>query len=433
MSLLSTRQCHVLDSRRYCDIYIFVMNKMHPQPDDPEADKLYKIRPLLQLLPEKFENLYVPEKIISIDESMIPFTGRIGFWQFIKNKRTRFRIKVWVVAESSTGYVFRLQVYTGRDRASCQTEVGQGTRVVNDLIQPYEHKEYRLYVDNFYTSSELFSLLYERNVYACCTLRKGRRNVPGEITIDNPGRHQRGYSQWLMSGPILAQSWLDTKPVYFLSTIHKPHYPPGTPEKNTVVKRRCGARGVDVSCPPLLHDYNTGMGGVHLNNRQRKFYSLCGRSYRWYRRVFFHMLEVTLHKFYILMKRVSSNFGLLEMIICLVTQLIGATHGDRHVGRPRSADVDLPRLDREGLHTPIYRQTRAVCKVCGKIASDNYPREYARVSEEDRPKKPRPSKSFVADQECEVALCLNKNRNCFRVLHTKVVYWQWWWNRADNF
>ena len=101
-----------------------------------------------------------------------------------------------------------------------------------------------------------------------------------------------------MSDPILAQSWLVTKPVYFLPTKHKLHYPTGTSEKNTVVKRRVDARGVDVSCPPLLHDYNSGMGGVNFNDRQRKFYSLGRRSYTWYRRVFFHMLEVTLHNYY---------------------------------------------------------------------------------------------------------------------------------------
>ena len=135
------------------------------------------------------------------------------------------------------------------------------------------------------------------------------------------------------------------------------------------------------------------------------------------------MLEVTLHNSYILMKRVSSsNFGPLEMRICLVTQLIGATRSNRHVGRPRSVDVVLPRLDREGLHIPMYMQTRAVCKVCSKITSYNYQREYAIVPEEDRPKKPRPSKSFVACQKCEVALCLNQDRNCFRVWNTKVVY-----------
>ena len=140
-----------------------------------------------------------------------------------------------------------------------------------------------------------------------------------------------------MSDPILVQSWLDTKPVHHTLTSLSLWYT----KKNTVVKQRGGARGVDVSCPSLLYDYNTEMDGVNLNNRQRKFYSLGRRSYRWYRRVFFHMLKVTIHISYILMKRVSSsNFGLLEMRICLVTQLIGATRSDRHVGRPRSANVD---------------------------------------------------------------------------------------------
>ena len=140
-----------------------------PQPDNSKADKLYKIRPLLQLLLEKFENLYVPEKNVSIDESMMPFKGRIGFRQFIKNERTRFGIKAWVLAKYLTGCVSRPQVYTGRHRASCQTEVGQGMRVVNDLIQPYQHKGYHLYVDDFYASPKLFFSLYERQIYACGT------------------------------------------------------------------------------------------------------------------------------------------------------------------------------------------------------------------------------------------------------------------------
>ena len=35
---------------------------------------------------------------------MIPFKGQIGFRQYIKSKRTRFGINVWVLAESSSGY-----------------------------------------------------------------------------------------------------------------------------------------------------------------------------------------------------------------------------------------------------------------------------------------------------------------------------------------
>ena len=80
-------------------------SKSGEEQDDPTKpkDKLFKIRPLLASLLPKYETVYVPEQIISIDESMIPFKGRIGFRQYIKSKRTRFGIKVWVLAESSSG------------------------------------------------------------------------------------------------------------------------------------------------------------------------------------------------------------------------------------------------------------------------------------------------------------------------------------------
>ena len=77
------------------------------------------------------------------------------------------------MAESLTGYVSRLQVYTGREREADQGEQGLAARLVNDLVALYENKGYHLYVDNFYTSLALFESLYERQIYACGTLRHG--------------------------------------------------------------------------------------------------------------------------------------------------------------------------------------------------------------------------------------------------------------------
>ena len=53
------------------------------------------------------------------------------------------------MTELLTGYVSRLQVYTGREREADQGEQGLAARVVNDLVAPYENKGYHLYVDNF--------------------------------------------------------------------------------------------------------------------------------------------------------------------------------------------------------------------------------------------------------------------------------------------
>ena len=44
-----------------------------------------------------FEN-FIPEKNISIDESMVPCYGRHGGKQYIQNKLVKFGYKLWVAA-----------------------------------------------------------------------------------------------------------------------------------------------------------------------------------------------------------------------------------------------------------------------------------------------------------------------------------------------
>ena len=51
----------------------------------------------------------------TIEEAMIPFKGRLGFKQYLKDKPTKLGVKVWVLAAASTGYVKHFQIYTGKD------------------------------------------------------------------------------------------------------------------------------------------------------------------------------------------------------------------------------------------------------------------------------------------------------------------------------
>ena len=53
----------------------------------------------------------------------------------MKDKPTKWGIKVFVLANSPTSYVERPQVYTGKDFDSSGTDVGLYTRVVLDLLE----------------------------------------------------------------------------------------------------------------------------------------------------------------------------------------------------------------------------------------------------------------------------------------------------------
>ncbi len=80
----------------------------------PGFDRLFKIRPLLDLLMPRFDSEYTLHHECAIDEAMVPFKGRLGFKQYMKAKPTKWGIKVFVLADARNGYVKKLEVYTGK-------------------------------------------------------------------------------------------------------------------------------------------------------------------------------------------------------------------------------------------------------------------------------------------------------------------------------
>ena len=123
--------------------------------DNQGYDKLHKIKPLLELLFPNFERAYNLHKNISIDECMIPWRGRLSFRQFIASKPIRFGIKVCVLADSESKYIYRQQLYIGRNPGE-RAEVGLATRVVKELCTGLEGFGHHFYTDNFYTSVNIY-------------------------------------------------------------------------------------------------------------------------------------------------------------------------------------------------------------------------------------------------------------------------------------
>lgn len=64
-----------------------------------------KIRPFCDIVRDICLNVYLPEREISIDETVLLFKGRVHFRQHIPSKRARYGLKTFVLSEASTGYV----------------------------------------------------------------------------------------------------------------------------------------------------------------------------------------------------------------------------------------------------------------------------------------------------------------------------------------
>jgi hypothetical protein len=245
------------------DRYLLLMKFWHFENNEVREntnDRLYKIRHVLEYLNQKFAETYFPSENISLDESLLLFKGRLMFKQYIPLKRSRYGIKQYIVAEN-TGYVYRMKVYTGKDEhsdlvsndhADETAEMTKTDKLVICMMSGLLQKGYKLFVDNFYTSTKLFAFLDNKQANACGTIRKNR--LPP--IIRNAPVKKGEYQAW-RSGNLLCIKYHDRKEVFLLSTMHD--------EASTEVRKvgRHARNGQDVQKRPnCVITYNHNMGGV---------------------------------------------------------------------------------------------------------------------------------------------------------------------------
>ena len=139
--------------------------------------------PILDLLSERVQLVYRPNREVSIEEAMIPFKGRLSFLQYniMKAKPMKWGIKLFVLADAHNGNVYHYQVYAGRNIDNLDNSVGLTSRVVLDLlhaVQSHGSHGFEVYTDNYYTFSQLSLYLYNRGTNAVGTCKVNCRSFP---------------------------------------------------------------------------------------------------------------------------------------------------------------------------------------------------------------------------------------------------------------
>lgn len=108
---------------------------------------------------------------------MVADKGRYSFRQYIKDKPTKWGMKLWVLADSSNGYTCNFKVYLGR---KIHSKFGLAYDVVMNLCKHLYNQGYKLFMDNFYTSVQLFIDLLSKKISACGTMICNRKGFPAE-------------------------------------------------------------------------------------------------------------------------------------------------------------------------------------------------------------------------------------------------------------
>ena len=167
------------------------------------------------------------------------------------------------MCESESGYIFRFNVYCGKDESADAIErslpanimqMQKSEKVVLHLIAPLLDKGFSLYVDNYYTSCNLFSYLHHRLTNACGTLKN---NKAPTIVRDLQITH--GKVKSYSSNPLLCIKFHDSKPVTVLTSIHNQSAANKTKYGR---KRKHDKSSVSICKPNAAVEYRQYMSGV---------------------------------------------------------------------------------------------------------------------------------------------------------------------------
>lgn len=245
-----------------------------------------RIEPYLDLLRNRCQTLMRPATHVAVDEALVLWKGRLGFRQFIKTKRSRFGIKVFVLCPSGenwNGYSWNFDIYYGKssfkidDPAAAHLSVSEDivVHLMKDLLDQGRH----VVTDNWYTSVRLSDYLQTRKTMMTGVVRSGR-GPPKKIISEKLERHQSVFAR---KGNTLLVKYQDKKEVTVLTTKYKADMV----EKN---KTYFGNTTVFYNKPLHIDRYNNLMGSVDMADQLLEPYVFGKKSLAWFKKIGIHFM-----------------------------------------------------------------------------------------------------------------------------------------------
>lgn len=160
-------------SRNRFELLLRFVHFSNNEENDPN-NRLIKIIYIIDHLNNNFKKYYNPNEMLCVDESLVPFRGRIVFRQYLKQKRHKYGIKVLKLC-SGPGYTYSLQIYTGKDENVNRISGNKSSEIVMSLCKYNLGKSYTICADNWYTSVDLAEKLITMHTFSGYPSKKSAR------------------------------------------------------------------------------------------------------------------------------------------------------------------------------------------------------------------------------------------------------------------
>lgn len=246
-----------------------------------------------------------------VDETMVPFRGRLIFRQYNPGKAAKYGIKLYKLC-ATNGYTFAMNVYTGKNSLSEDnvTVIGAAEKVCRDLGHNLYNEGRVLVVDNFYTSYELARFCLDHQTHLVGTVRANKKKFPVEVLRAKLKRGQIVAKE--DQHGIVLLTWRDARDVRMLSTMHAPDMI--TKEEFDCARSSDSPIDSNSTCensndegdanllqsnstdgrikkkPRVIHYYNKGKCGIDLSDQMSSYATSLRKGIKWYRKLATEML-----------------------------------------------------------------------------------------------------------------------------------------------
>jgi hypothetical protein len=329
-------------------------------------------------------------------------------------------------------------------RASENHEAQASPSTKNMVLDPcrsLRKKGHIVAFDRFFSTVPLIDRLHEAGMNAVGTIdsRKAFQSILFEKDLRKNqfvgrigGQIDRGEGEDPTPHKVIF-IWKDTKAFRVISNYHGSDL--------TEVQRMNRNGDIrNVTCPKAIADYGMFMGGVDRANQYASYYERDRRSKKWWHRIFYSLLEMTLVNSWICFNELMDNVDKKDNMTILDFKrsvTMGLLAKGLNIGKPAgraenlegtvhpSAEVKNKRRKRRlstrnkmrfanvGIHVPIFFETHGRCEWCQskRKRTKMVGREKQKISLELRP--------YSKCERCNVHLCISKKRNCFKEYHDK--------------
>lgn len=372
----------------------------------------------------------------SIDEAMVPFSGKSKVIVRMPYKPIPIGFKVWVMAQQ--GYFLQWNwhergngsvgvpshVFAGKPLANTQAVVAY----LLSKLPPPPSSAHGYHADNLFVTIPLIKLFRERGTATTGTTRV-RGGIGNKFVSLKKEDDRKDFIPWgtTHSRPTKDQkvmhfAWKDNALVLLLSTyfdgleedIPRMRRCPSTTSSSAKTARVpfAGEFSEELPIPQFIDDYNHHMGGVDIGDRLRASYNWDRRTRRggWRAIAFLFLLEVCITNSYQLWRQNHKENHLDFRHLLCESFFLNYSRNVSFKSQPVSVSQDLSPLLPLTKHLRVHRSKRGWCAFCSSTK-----RKAILTIDYSHQRVERKCKNIYGCEECNVPLC--KEGDCWDQWH----------------